>query len=210
MQSRVDEQEIAVADVYAGSLLELAEQRGEGDAVLEELEAIIGLVDEQAEFQAFLSNPTVDVEARRSALDRTFQNRVNDLLLSTIQVMNRRDRLDLLPALAAAYRRELDSLRERESAEVITAVPLSDELRQRLEAAISKMTGRQTRLVECVDESLIGGLVVKIGDQKIDTSVARSLALLAERFNERASAEVQKPQGYVADSDATHRDEVER
>lgn len=201
MPHRVDEQEVAVADVYAGALLKLAETRGEGDSVLEELRGVKGLLDIHADFAEFLSNPTVDLDARRVAIDRTLRGRSNELLVNTLQVMNRRDRLDLLPALLVAYERELDLLRERTSVEVLTAVPLSETLRERLAGAIRKMTGYETRLVETVDEDLIGGLVVKIGDRKIDTSVARALALLAERFNERASAEVQTPQSYVVDSE---------
>jgi F-type H+-transporting ATPase subunit delta len=210
MSSRIDEQEVAVADVYAGALLKLAEQRGEGDTVLEELSAIHDLLEEEVEFAAFLSNPTVDLEARRVALDHTFQGRANDLLVNTLQVMNRRDRLNLIPALVAAYQRELDDLRRRESVEVSTAVPLSDPLREQLTRAVGKMTGRRVRLVENVDDDLIGGLVVKIGDRKIDTSVARGLALMGERFNERASAEVQIAETYVSDSGETHRDEGEK
>jgi len=210
MSSRIDEQEIAVADVYAGALLQLAERRNEGDAVLGELDAIIGLLDEQPQFAGFLSNPTVELEARRSAIERTFRGRANDLLVNTLQVMNRRNRLDLLDALSAAYQRDLDRMRRRQSIEVETAVPLSEELRNRLTRAISELTGSKTRLVEAVEPSLIGGLVVRIGDQKIDTSVARSLALLASRFEERTASEVQRTQAYVADSDANGTDEVER
>jgi len=201
MSHRVDEQEVAIAEVYAGALLQLAEARGEGDAVLDELVGIKGLLDVHPEFAEYLSNPTVDMDARRVAIDRTIRGRANELLVNTLQIMNRRDRLDLLPALVVAYQRELDLLRERESVEVSTAVPLTEALRERLAGAIRKMTGRQTRLVENVDEELIGGLVIKIGDRKIDTSVARALALLAEKFNERASAEVQALQRYVVESE---------
>lgn len=201
MSHRVDEQEIAIAEVYAGALLQLAEARGEGDAVLDELVGVKGLLDVHAEFAGYLSNPTVDMDARRVAIDRTMRGRANELLVNTLQVMNRRDRLDLLPALLVAYERELDLLRERESVEVVTAVPLTEALRERLAGVIRKMTGRQTRLVENVDEELIGGLVIKIGDRKIDTSVARALALLAEKFNERASAEVQALRSYVVESE---------
>jgi F-type H+-transporting ATPase subunit delta len=207
MSARVDEQEVAVADVYASALLKLAEKRGEGDEVLEELEAIGSLLGDQPEFAAYLSSPMVDVEARRSAIDKTFHGRFNELLVNTLQVMNRRSRLDLLEALRAAYRRDLDEARKRESVEVTTAVPLTEGLREHLRQAVSRMTGRETRLIESVDETLIGGLVVKIGDQKIDTSVARSLTLLRQRFEERASAEVH---AFAADSDANETDEVER
>ena len=86
-------------------------------------------------------------------------------------------------------------------------MPLNDALRQRLRRVVSRMTGRDTRLIEAVDESLVGGLVVRIGDQKIDTSVARGLALLNKRFEERASAEVH---AFTASSGANQTDEVER
>ena len=207
MSSRVDEQEVAVADVYAAALVKLAEMRGESDEVLEELEAISSLLGDQPEFAGYLSSPMVDVEARRSAIDRTFHGRFNDLLVNTLQIMNRRNRLDLLEALRAAYSRDLDEARKRESVEVITAVPLTEGSRERLKRAVSRMTGRETRLIESVDETLIGGLVVKIGDQKIDTSVARSLTLLRQKFEERASVEVH---AFTAGSDANETDEVER
>jgi F-type H+-transporting ATPase subunit delta len=207
MSSRVDEQEVAVADVYAAALLKLAEKQGEGDAVLEELEAISGLLGEHPEFAGFLSSPMVDVEARRVAIDKTFDGNANELLVNTLQVMNRRNRLDLLEALKTAYSRDLDEARKRESVEVTTAVPLTESSRERLRQTVSAMTGRETRLIESVDESLIGGLVVKIGDQKIDSSVARSLTLLRRRFEERASAEVHT---FAVSSDANETDEVER
>lgn len=207
MSSRVDEQEVAVADVYAAALLELAERRGEGDEVLEELGAISSLLKEQPEFADYLSSPMVDVEARRGAIDKTFQGRANDLLVNTLQVMNRRNRLDLLEALQTAYSRGLDDARKRESVEVVTAVPLTESLRERLKQAVRKMTGRDTRLIESVDETLVGGLVVKVGDEKIDTSVARSLSLLKKKFEERARAEVQTLAAY---SDANQTDEVDR
>ena len=69
------------------------------------------------------------------------------------------------------------------------------------------MTGRDTRLVESVDDSLVGGLVVTIGDEKIDTSVARALSLLKKKFEKRASDEIHASSAY---SDAKTTDEVER
>jgi F-type H+-transporting ATPase subunit delta len=149
----------------------------------------------------------VDAEARSAAIDKTFHGRASEVLVNTLQVMNRRNRLDLLEALKAAYGRDLDRARKRQSVEVATAVPLTATSRARLEKAVSKITGCDTRLIESVDESLIGGLVVRVGDEKIDTSVARSLSLLKQKFEERASAEVHAVTAYL-EADPT--DEVER
>jgi F-type H+-transporting ATPase subunit delta len=203
MGARIDDQELAVAGVYAGALLELAARLGREEDTLLELEQMVELLAAEEDFAAFLANPTVPFEQRRATIERTFRDRADDLVVNTLQVMNKRDRLGLLPALAEAYRERLDDRLGREHVEVRTAVPLTEVLRSRLKQVIASMTGRTIRLDETVDESLIGGLVVKIGDEKIDSSVQRSLALLGERLADRSSHEVQSTQAYVTDSEAT-------
>jgi F-type H+-transporting ATPase subunit delta len=203
MQASVDEQEVAVARVYASSLLELAESRGEADEVLEELGGVSALLEEHPDFADFLANPTVESERRREAIERIFRDAANELLVNTLQVMNNRDRLGLVTALAEAYRQELDRLRGRERVEVVSAVPLSDALRSRLRRAVSRLTRGEADLVETVEEKLIGGLVVQVGDQKFDSSVARTLALLGTQLQERMSQEVQAAGAYVVDTESS-------
>ena len=82
--------------------------------------------------------------------------------------------------------------------QVQTATALSESARERLRAVFAKKTGRKPRIVETVDASLVGGLVVRIGDEKLDATVARKLAVLSEALLERASREIHRGGEYVA------------
>ena len=74
-------------------------------------------------------------------------------------------------------------------------MPLTDELRRELAAAASRMVGRRPNLIEEVDESLIGGLVVRIGDRKYDTSVATQLRGLRQTLRDTASRAIYTARG---------------
>ncbi len=175
-----DDRTAAVAAVYADAVLELAAERGEEDEVREELDALAGMVRSDRGFREFLSNPAIDSADRAESLERTLSGRTSGLVLDTLQVMNRKGRLGLLPALAVAYRASHDRLRHRVVVKVTSAVPLADAQRDELAAAIEAATRRTPSFEERVDPGLLGGLVVQIGDRKADNSVATRLKNLSK------------------------------
>jgi F-type H+-transporting ATPase subunit delta len=194
--ARLDEQELAVAGVYARSLLELAADRAEGEAMELELADLAALLEANPELASYLSSPLVDDEARAATLERAFRGRASELVVNTLQVMNGKGRLRLVPALAEALRLENEHRRGEVDVEVTTAVALSDEVRRRIAVSASRYSGRTARLVEKVDPSLLGGLVLKIGDRKIDGSLARQLHDAREGLFERASQELHGDKSY--------------
>ena len=194
--ARLDEQELAVAGVYARALLELVTGRDEADAVEGELTDLAALLAADPDLAGFLSSPLVDDEARAATLERAFRSRANELVVNTLQVMNGKGRLRLVPALAEAYRLENERRRGEVDVEVTTAVELSDEMRRRITVAASRYAGRTARLVEKVDPGLLGGLVLKIGDRKIDGSLARQIHAARDGLFERASQELHGDKSY--------------
>ena len=74
--------------------------------------------------------------------------------------------------------------RDRAVAEVRTAVELTDDQRERLRKALGEATGREVELKVIVDESVVGGVVARVGDQVIDGSIRRRLELARERLSE--------------------------
>ncbi len=200
MPKRLDEQEIAVARVYARSALALAESEGQAESLLEEIEGLAALVARDASFERFVGSPLVDGKARAGALERALRGRASDLLVNTLQVMNRKGRLQLVPALAEAYRQELEELRGRVEVEVETAVPLGEKQRARLREAIVRFTGRQPDVVERVDPSLLAGMVVRVGDRKVDTSAAKEIRRLEARLMERAADDIHAGRTYFEES----------
>ena len=190
-----------VAQVYAESMHDLASASNQVDELQAELEGVVAVLDADPRLEAFLASPLVDLDARRAALERALRGRASDLLVDALQVMRRKGRLGLVRAVASAYRRIWMDRKNRIEARVASAVPLGEELRAELVRAVARRTGREPVLVERVDPTLLGGLVVSIGDDKVDSTVARSLARLGARLMARASDELVSDKSYVTNSE---------
>ena len=194
--ARIDEQQLAVAGVYARALLGLALDREEADDIERQLADLVGMLEASPELEAYLSSPVADDEGRAAALEKALRGRASELVVNTLQVMNAKGRLALLPALAEAYRLANEHRRGEVDVEVTTAVELSEDLRRRIAVSASRYAGRTARLVERVDPDLLGGLVLKIGDRKIDSSLARQIHAARENLFERASQELHGDKSY--------------
>ncbi len=191
MGERIDSRELAVARVYAFALLGLVEESGLADTVGGELEALAREVSSDRVVAGFLASPLVGEGERRAVLEKALRGRLQDLTVDALQVMNRKGRLALVPALAVSYRRELDRRRGRVDVDVASAVPLSPALRERLQTTLARATGREPVLRERVEADLVGGLRLAIGDRKIDGSIAAQLRRLDSRLLERAPRSVE-------------------
>jgi F-type H+-transporting ATPase subunit delta len=190
------DQEWAVARVYSDAMLQLAESQGEVDVLLNELLDLAARMEEDKELRAFVSNPTIDVESRKRTLETLFRGKYSDLFVDSLQVLSRRGRLDLIGAVSEAYRLAREEHQGRVRVHVSSAAPLADEAREKLVDIAAKQTGKEPELVETVDASLIGGLVLRVGDQKFDASVAAKLKGLGDALRDRASREVHSGKAY--------------
>ena len=201
MAHHYNEEALAIARVYARAILDLAEKRGESEAIGEELAGLGSLLADSPALAHYLSDPFVNPEKRRLLLERTLRGRVSDLLVDGLQVVNRKGRLALLPELAEAYRRMLLELHGEVEVEVATAVPLSSAQREKLRGAAARHTGKKARLIESVDESLMGGMVVRVADRKIDNSIIKDLRRLSRLLAERGSLEILSGKSHFAQAD---------
>lgn len=188
----VNDRALAVARVYSQSLLDLATAGGEAESLLEELQELVRYVDQHPAFADFLSSPLVDVGEREQALDKLFRGRASDLLVNALQVLNRKGRLGILPTITEVYRRQHQELRGQVDVQVRTAVAIPPDLREKLRAAVSRFAGRDAQLIETVDEQMLGGIVLQIGDQKIDGSIKRELEEMRDSLEERAALEIHR------------------
>jgi F-type H+-transporting ATPase subunit delta len=180
----------AIASVYAAAMLALASRRGAADELRGELDELARLAAIDRRFAAFLANPLIDDDRRAESLERMFRSRASDLLVDSLQVIHRKGRIALVPQIAAAYASRHDAHRGVVEVAVASAVPLDDRQRDRLRAAVRAATGNEPRLVERVAPELLGGLVVRIGDRKADSSIATRLRTLSEALLARASHEI--------------------
>ena len=202
MGARFDKQRLAVGRLYAGATRKLAAERGIEAELLDELEGLLEVLDANVEHRELFLSPLVDPEERHGILERAFRGRLNDLVVDTLQVMNKKRRLDFVREFIEAYRLEYEEAHGIVEVEVYTAVPLSEELRERTRTIATERLATQVLLVEEVDPSVLGGFVLKVGDRKIDSSIARDLAILGESLIERSSQEVMSGTAWVTPDDA--------
>ncbi len=164
---------------YARALIAAAAKAGVADEVFAQLcEVVDEALHQNPRLAAALASPRVGESEKNRIVDRLFGGRVNEVLLRGMKVMNAHGRLGFLPAVRDAAAKILDEQVGRVVAEVRTAVPLSDDLRGEILHRLGESLGKQIRLKESVDPSLIGGMLIRVGDTVFDTSVSGRLAKL--------------------------------
>jgi F-type H+-transporting ATPase subunit delta len=188
--AKYDHGSAQIADSYAKTLLELTEGAGTTGDVVEEFREFVEFMQRDSDMAVFLTSRAIDTERRAAVMEKHFRGRMNDLLLNTLQVINRRGRGELIPLIYERYRLAVEDVRNEIDVHVTSAVPLNDALRQQLAEAAGRLAGKTPRLVEQVDPAIIGGLVVRVGDEKLDNSVARRLARLWTVLDERTTIEI--------------------
>jgi F-type H+-transporting ATPase subunit delta len=168
----------ALANVYAKSLYELASNAGGQDKITEvlgELEQLCELRRSDKSFREFLASPVIDREARSSSLRKIFSDRITDLTLRFMLVLNANGRLGHLEAIADAYDHLVQAAFGRIEVDVFTAAPIDRTQVEALKAKLQQALGREPVLHTYTDTTMLGGLKLRIGDQLIDGSVANKL-----------------------------------
>ena len=123
-------------------------------------------------------------------IDKIFGDEFHPVLIRFLKVMTGRDRLAYVTAVRNAADKLLDEMSGRVLAEVRTAVPLDDALRNQISQQLGQHLNKEVRLSESVDPDLIGGMVIRIGDSVFDNSVANRLNKLARKTRDGFSSQL--------------------
>jgi F-type H+-transporting ATPase subunit delta len=169
---------VAVAQrMYARALFEAAQEAGRIEAVLADLAALAGAMDEVPELRAFLRNPQIDPAGKAEVLAQLAGD-ADELVRNFVRLTAEKGRAGELPQMSA----ELDALvaqaQNRLAVELTTAHELADAEATSIVAAIEKASGRTVEATRNVDPGLIGGIVLQIGSHRADGSVRGRLERL--------------------------------
>jgi F-type H+-transporting ATPase subunit delta len=169
-------------DVYARSLLAIAEGEGNLAEVEDELFRFARIVDANDELRMALSDRTLPAERRTAIVEELLGQRALPISVAIIAFVVATGRGQLLNAIVSRFVELAAATRRHEVAEVRTAVPLDDAQQERLAQALSEATGKRIEVKVIVDEKVMGGLVATIGDTVIDGTVRHRLAQLKEHI----------------------------
>ena len=164
---------------YAAALFELADEEKQLDAVALDLELIGAMIEDSADLQCLIRSPIISRDNQHAAMDAVLiAAQVSQLTRDFIGVVNRNRRLFSLPGMITGFRALLATHRGEVTAEVSTATPLTDAQLNALEHSIKKIMGTKAAINAKVDESLLGGLILKVGSLMVDTSLKTKLSQL--------------------------------
>jgi len=164
-----------VAHRYAKSLLQLAQENGQLEAIAGDMDILSTTISESKELRLLLSNPIVKEAQKTNVLNSIFDGKVSNVTMNLIEAALSTKRESHLGEIADSYLAQHMELENKVTAEITTAVALNDELRAKAMSVIKTMSDKNVTLVESVDPDIIGGMIVKIGDRQIDASVRRRL-----------------------------------
>ena len=174
-----------IAERYATAVYDLAREANQVDAIEGDLTALEAALNDSDDFRRLTTSPlytrdeqeqAIKVLAEKMGLTKTMAN--------TLQLMAQKRRLFALPALVKALREIIAEAKGEITAEVTTAKALTKTQSDKLAKSLTASTGKKVSLHATVDESLIGGLVVKVGSKMIDTSIRSKLNSLQNVMKE--------------------------
>ncbi len=168
---------------YAKAILALAQDQKAGEAVAKDMDGIVKTVANSKDLRLMLNSPIVKSEIKKAALQEIFTG-VHAISEGLIDVLVTNKRVDLLDNVAAQYIILFDASQGKEKAVVTTAVPLTDALRDKVLKKVKDLTGNQVTIENKIDESIIGGFILRVGDLQYNASIANQLNTLKRSFSQ--------------------------
>ena len=166
---------------YAKAVLSLASDQNMAEAVNNDMKLIANAVAENIELSDMLNSSVIKSELKKSALLAVFPN-LNELSAGLFDLLISNKRLNLLSDVALKYSVLFDELNGKEVAQVTTAIPMTDDLEMKVLAKVKELTNKAVVLENIVDESILGGFILRVGDKQYNASVSNKLNKLKREF----------------------------
>ncbi|MBN2907761.1 MAG: F0F1 ATP synthase subunit delta [Rhodobacteraceae bacterium] len=174
-----------IAARYATALFAIAKDANALAALESDVNTLDAVYAESADFRSLAASPIYSREAQDHAVAALAPKMgIGAMTANTLRLMASKRRLYALPQLIAQLRALIAEAKGEISAEVVSAQPLSDAQKQQLAEVLKVSAGKDVKINTAVDESLIGGLIVKLGSKMIDTSVKARLNALQNTMKE--------------------------
>jgi len=182
-----------IARGYSQALLSLAQSESLRDRVESELTELREALASSGDLLAFLKDPKVTSEGKVKALDEILGEGVSQITRAQLALAVGQGRSGLLPQIIDTFFQLAAESRRKLTAKVTTAVALSEEMAQKVEATISGLAGEPIFLKRAVNPNLLGGIVIQLGDRIIDGSLSSQF----RQFQEGISRTILTEKGEV-------------
>ncbi|WBL22412.1 ATP synthase F1 subunit delta [Zunongwangia sp. HRR-M8] len=169
------------AQRYAKAILTLANDQKVAKDVKEDMLSISKTIAASEDLRSTLASPIIKPNLKKQILEEIFKD-INGLTKGVFNLLVENNRINILGVVATQYLMLFDDSILVQNAVVTTVVPLTKELEDKIQAKIKELTGREATIENKIDESILGGFVLRVGDLQYDASVANNLNKLKTEF----------------------------
>ncbi len=167
---------------YAKAVLQEANEANVANIVFEDMRCVQSTIQANKELQIVLRSPVIKAEDKKEALLKIFENQ-SEITKSLIRVLVENKRTNLLDDVSENFINQYNESQGVKVVQVTTAVPLSNELEEKVLAKVKELTGsNKVTLENNIDASIVGGFILRIGDLQYNASIANKLANIKREF----------------------------
>lgn len=166
---------------YAKALLDLAKDQKLAEVVHTDMKSIANAVEASAELKDMLLSAVIPTATKKSALLAVFTG-LDTLSINLIDTLITNKRIAILGTVAEQYNELFNEGEGKQVATVTTAVSLTEALKAKVLAKVKELTGKEAEIHSVVDESILGGFILRVGDMQYDASIVNKLNKLKREF----------------------------
>jgi len=166
---------------YAKAVLSLATDKKSAEAVNSDMKSITNAIAQSEDLNQMLQSPVVRSSDKKAVLTSIFKN-ANVATTNLIDTLISNKRLALLNDVATSYTHLYDQMRGTQVASVTTAVPSTADLKKKVLAKVKELTGKEAEVENIIDESILGGFILRVGDIQYNASISNKLDKLKREF----------------------------
>ena len=154
------------------------------DKVYNDMELVSNTCTASRELSLLLKNPIVNTDKKDNIIKALFGTKIDAITMAFFNIITRKGRESYLEDIAKSFIDLYKTNKGIRIAHVTTAVPLDAATRERILNIVKQAKGNQIELIEKIDKDLIGGFVLRVGDEQVDTSISKELRNLRNEFDD--------------------------
>ncbi|NOX64444.1 MAG: ATP synthase F1 subunit delta [Chlorobi bacterium] len=174
-----------IATRYANALMELASEKDILDQVADDMQMVFNGIAGSKELRTILKSPVIRPEKKETILNEIFKDKVGDVSNSFIQFIVKKNREDVIYDILKRFKELYNIKINRVEAYIKSCVELTEAQKKQLQSSLEEFTKKEVMPFYSIDESLIGGFVVKINDTVLDSSIKQQLNRLRKKLFEQ-------------------------
>jgi F-type H+-transporting ATPase subunit delta len=168
---------------YAKALLQLSIEQKTLEESYNDMALLDGICSQSKELSLLLKSPIIKTDHKLKIFDLLFTNKISKLSMSFLNIIVVKKRESLLQGIAKSFVNLYKTHNNIETATISTVVKISEDLKNKVISYIKTQTNNKVELKEVIDQNIIGGAIIRMGDKQLDASIATEISELRQTFN---------------------------